>query len=277
LWYNYALYNVSISKYKEENLRTGLVKQLLEAGVHFGHQTKRWNPKMASFIFGHRNNIYILDLEKTADCIQDACKFLTDIASKGKSVLFVGTKRQAQDAIVEGAKRCDMFYASERWLGGMLTNFSTIAKRIKRMKDIRQQQQDGTFDVLPKKETICLTKELAKLEKNLLGIADMNKLPGAVFIIDPKRENTAVREANKLNIPIIALIDTDCDPETIDYPIPGNDDAIRSIKLITSIVTDSVLEGRKKFAEGEKLERLEKLEKEDEASKNKKKAKTPKE
>lgn len=244
----------------------GIVKQLLEAGVHFGHQTKKWNPKMATYIFGHRNNIYIIDLEKTAACIEEATKFLTDIAAKGEYVLFVGTKRQAQDIIVEEAKRCEMFYVKERWLGGALTNFSTIAKSIRRMKEIKQQQKDGTFSVLPKKEVALLTKELIKLEKNLAGIEDMNKLPGAVFVIDPKREVTATKEANKLKIPLIALIDTDCDPEKVDYPIPGNDDAIRSIKLVTSIVADSILEGRKNFADGEKLEKLEKAEKEDETS-----------
>ncbi len=249
-----------------KKLTTALIKQLLESGVHFGHQTKRWNPKMASFIFGHRNEIYIIDLEKTADCIQKACSFLTDLASRGENVLFVGTKRQALDIVVSEAKRCEMFYVNQRWLGGTLTNFSTIMKRIKRIKKIRQMQEDGTFKALPKKEVLGLTKELAKLEKNLSGIEDMNKLPAALFVIDPKREDTAVREANKLKIPTIALIDTDCDPEKIDYPIPGNDDAIRSIKLVASIIADSVLEGRKKFTESKKLERLEKLEKEDEAA-----------
>ena len=247
-------------------MTTALIKQLLEAGVHFGHQTKRWNPKMASFIFGHRNDIYIIDLEKTADCIQRSCKFLTDIASKGEYVLFVGTKRQAQDVIADEAKRCEMFYVNERWLGGTLTNFSTITKRINRMKKLKQQQQDGSFNVLPKKEVMGLTKELGKLEKNLSGIADMNKLPSAVFVVDPKRENTAVREADRLAIPIVALVDTDTDPDKIDYPIPGNDDAIRSIKLVTSIVAGSLLEGRKKFIDGEKLKKLEKAEKEDEAA-----------
>lgn len=251
-------------------MTTALIKQLLEAGVHFGHQTKRWNPKMASFIFGHRNDIYIIDLEKTADCIQASCKFLSDIASKGEYALFIGTKRQAKDVIAGEAKRCQMFYVNERWLGGALTNFSTIAKRINRMKKLKQQQQDGSFGVLPKKEVIGLTKELAKLEKNLSGIENMNKLPGAVFVVDPKRENTAVREADKLDIPIVALVDTDSDPDRIDYPIPGNDDAIRSIKLITSIIADSLLEGRKKFIEGKKLERLEKAEKEDEVTQPKK-------
>lgn len=251
-------------------MTTTLIKQLLEAGVHFGHQTRRWNPKMASFIFGHRNDIYIIDLEKTEKCIQEAVKFLVDISSRGGYVLFVGTKRQAQDVIASEAKRCEMFYVNTRWLGGTLTNFSTIAKRIARMKNLQKQQKDGIFDAITKKEVSVLNKELAKLEKNLLGIADMNKLPSAVFIIDAKRESTAVREAVKLKIPVIALIDTDSDPGTVDYPIPGNDDAIRSIKLITSIVADSVLEGRKKFTEGKKLERLEKAETEDEkASKNK--------
>jgi small subunit ribosomal protein S2 len=246
-------------------LTTALVKKLLEAGVHFGHQTKRWNPKMASFIFGHKNDIYIIDLEKTAQYIEKACKFLTELVAKGTYVLFIGTKRQAQDMIASEANRSEMFYVNKRWLGGTLTNFSTISKRIARMKELRQQQHNGTFDVLPKKEVITLTQELAKLEKNLQGIADMNKLPGAVFVVDPKREITAVREANKLGIPVVALIDTDANPEDIDYPIPGNDDAIRSIKLITSIVADSILEGRKKFVEGKKLERLEEAENQDDS------------
>lgn len=241
-------------------MTTVLIKQLLEAGVHFGHQTKRWNPKMASYIFGHRNDIYIIDLEKTAGCIQKACAFLTDITSRGRYVLFVGTKRQAQETVAAEAKRCEMFYVNQRWLGGALTNFSTITKRIERMKKLKKQQQDGTFDAVTKKEAAGFVKELAKLEKNLAGIENMNKLPSALFIIDPKRENTAMREANRLNIPVVALIDTDCDPDKIDYPIPGNDDAIRSIKLITAIIGDSILEGRKKFIEGEKLERLEKEE-----------------
>jgi len=245
-------------------LTTTLIKQLLEAGVHFGHQKKRWNPKMASFIFGHRNDIYIIDLEKTSVCIQNACKFLSEMASRGEYVLFVGTKRQAQDIIAQEAARCEMFFVNQRWLGGALTNFTTITKRINRMKQLKTQQTDGTFDVLPKKEVAGLTKEFLKLQKNLAGIENMNKLPAAVFVIDPKRELTAVREANKLNIPVIALIDTDCDPDRIDYPIPGNDDAIRSIKLTTSIIADCIIEGRKKFIEGKKLERLEKAEKEDE-------------
>ena len=244
-------------------MTTTLIKQLLEAGVHFGHQKKRWNPKMDPFIFGHRNNVYIIDLEKTADHLKKACIFLTDVASRGGSILFVGTKRQAKDIIKEEAQRCEMFYVSERWLGGALTNFATITKRIKRMKELEQAKEDGSINVLPKKEVIQLTKEMEKLQKNLSGIADMGKIPSAVFIIDPKRENTAVREADKLGIPIVALIDTDCDPDKIDYIIPGNDDAIRSIKLVASIVTDSILEGRKKFVDGEKLRKLETAEKED--------------
>ncbi|MFH0731761.1 MAG: 30S ribosomal protein S2 [Candidatus Omnitrophota bacterium] len=247
-------------------MTTTLIKQLLEAGVHFGHQAKRWNPKMAPFIFGHRNKIYIIDLEKTAQSLQKACKFVTELVAKGGCVLFVGTKRQAKDIIIEEAKRCEMFYVSERWLGGALTNFSTIAKRIARMKKLRQQKQDGSFEAITKKEAMMLSKELQKLEKNLGGIADMDKLPGAVFVIDPKRETTAVREADKLGIPIIALIDTDCDPDMIDYPIPGNDDAIRSIKLVTTLIADSAQEGKKKFVEGEKLKKLEKAEREDETA-----------
>ncbi|MDP8293194.1 MAG: 30S ribosomal protein S2 [Candidatus Orphnella occulta] len=226
------------------------MKQLLEAGVHFGHQTKRWNPKMAQFIFGQRNGIYIINLEKTAARLEEACDFLRDVASKGSSVLFVGTKKQAKDAVIEESQRCNMFSVTERWLGGLMTNFSTIRASVKRMKDLEKMKEDGSVDVLTKKERAGLDKEWAKLHKNLAGVAEMQKLPGVVVIVDPKKEDTAAKEATKLNIPIVALIDTNSDPDAIDYPIPGNDDAIRAIKLVLSTLADGVLEGRKQFAEG---------------------------
>ena len=229
---------------------TDLMKQLLEAGVHFGHQTKRWNPKMAQFIFGQRNGIYIINLEKTAARLEEACDFLRDVASKGSSVLFVGTKKQAKDAVIEESQRCNMFSVTERWLGGLMTNFSTIRASVKRMKELEKMKEDGSVDVLTKKERAGLDKEWAKLHKNLAGVAEMQKLPGVVVIVDPKKEDTAAKEATKLNIPIVALIDTNSDPDAIDYPIPGNDDAIRAIKLVLSTLTDGVLEGRKQFAEG---------------------------
>jgi len=231
-------------------LVTDLMKQLLEAGVHFGHQTKRWNPKMAQFIFGQRNGIYIINLEKTAARLEEACDFLRDVASKGSSVLFVGTKKQAKDAVIEESQRCNMFSVTERWLGGLMTNFSTIRASVKRMKDLEKMKEDGSVDVLTKKERAGLDKEWAKLHKNLAGVAEMQKLPGVVVIVDPKKEDTAAKEATKLNIPIVALIDTNSDPDAIDYPIPGNDDAIRAIKLVLSTLADGVLEGRKQFAEG---------------------------
>ncbi len=229
---------------------TDLMKQLLEAGVHFGHQTKRWNPKMAQFIFGQRNGIYIINLEKTAARLEEARDFLRDVASKGSSVLFVGTKKQAKDAVIEESQRCNMFSVTERWLGGLMTNFSTIRASVKRMKDLEKMKEDGSVDVLTKKERAGLDKEWAKLHKNLAGVAEMQKLPGVVVIVDPKKEDTAAKEATKLNIPIVALIDTNSDPDAIDYPIPGNDDAIRAIKLVLSTLADGVLEGRKQFAEG---------------------------
>jgi len=231
-------------------LVTDLMKQLLEAGVHFGHQTKRWNPKMAQFIFGQRNGIYIINLEKTAARLEEACDFLRDVASKGSSVLFVGTKKQAKDAVIEESQRCNMFSVTERWLGGLMTNFSTIRASVKRMKELEKMKEDGSVDVLTKKERAGLDKEWAKLHKNLAGVAEMQKLPGVVVIVDPKKEDTAAKEATKLNIPIVALIDTNSDPDAIDYPIPGNDDAIRAIKLVLSTLADGVLEGRKQFAEG---------------------------
>ncbi|NQT90663.1 MAG: 30S ribosomal protein S2 [Candidatus Omnitrophica bacterium] len=243
-----------------------IIKQLLEAGVHFGHQTKRWNPKMAPFIFGQRNGVYIIDLEKTAVRLDEACDFLRDAASKGESILFTGTKKQAKDVIISEAQRCDIFYVTERWLGGLLTNFATIKASLRRMKDLEQQKEDGSLAVFSKKEQASLEKELAKLQKNLSGVATMKKVPGAIFIIDPKKEVTAAKEAKRLGIPVVALIDTNSDPDNIDFPIPGNDDAIRAIKLITSILTDSILEGKKKFMEGKELERLEEAEQEHESS-----------
>ena len=218
------------------------MKQLLEAGVHFGHQTRRWNPKMAEYIFAERNGIYIIDLQKSVGMVDDAYKAVSDIAAEGGTVLFVGTKKQAQDAIKAEAERCGMYYVNERWLGGMLTNFKTIQSRIKRLKEIETMSEDGTFDVLPKKEVIELKKEWAKLEKNLGGIKDMKRLPDAIFIVDPKKERICVQEAHTLGIPLIGICDTNCDPEELDYVIPGNDDAIRAVKLIVSKMADAVIE-----------------------------------
>ena len=220
------------------------MKQLLDAGVHFGHQTRRWNPKMAKYIFTERNGIYIIDLQKTVKKVDEAYAFLRDVAAQGKSVLFVGTKKQAQEAIKEEALRANMFYVNERWLGGMMTNFRTIQQRISRLKELEQMEENGTFEVLPKKEVQTLKHEMEKLEKNLGGIKDMNKLPGALFIVDPRKERIAVAEARKLNIPIVAIVDTNCDPDEVDYVIPGNDDAIRAVKLLTGKMADAVLEGR---------------------------------
>ncbi len=228
---------------------TELIKQLLEAGVHFGHQTKRWNPKMKPFIFGEKSGIYIIDLEKTQKFLNDARVFLSETAAQGKSILFVGTKKQAQEVIEEEAKRCGAFFINHRWLGGLLTNFQTIKKSIKRYKEIDQMEKDGIFNSLTKKEIASLNKEREKLIKNLSGVIDMDRLPSAVFIIDSKKEETAVLEAKRLNIPVVALIDTNCDPELIDYPVPGNDDAIKSIKLITSFMAESVIDGKKRFEE----------------------------
>ena len=220
------------------------MKQLLEAGVHFGHQTRRWNPKMAPYIFTERNGIYIIDLQKTVRKIDEAYMFVRDIALEGKSVLFVGTKKQAQESIEAEAKRCGMFYVNNRWLGGTLTNFRTIRTRIDRLNAIDAMEKNGQFDVLPKKEVIKLCAEREKLEKNLGGIREMRKLPGAMFIVDPRKERIAVAEARALKIPIVAIVDTNCDPDEIDYVIPGNDDAIRAIKLISSIMANAVLEGK---------------------------------
>ena len=220
------------------------MKQLLEAGVHFGHQTRRWNPKMAPYIYTERNGIHIIDLQKTVGMVDDAYKAVADIVANGGTILFVGTKKQAQDAIKEEAERCGMFYVNERWLGGMLTNFKTIQSRIERLHKIETMSEDGTFDVLPKKEVIQLKKEWEKLEKNLGGIKEMKKLPGALFVIDTRKEHIAVTEARKLGIPIVATVDTNCDPDEVDYPIPANDDAIRAVRLITSKMADAVLEGK---------------------------------
>ncbi len=224
-----------------------LIKQLLEAGVHFGHQTKRWNPKMKKFIFGSRSGIYIIDLEKTEECINTARDFLMDITSKGDFVLFVGTKKQAQDVIKQEAIRSGMYYVTDRWPGGMLTNFATIKKSINRLKDIEKMRVDGTFEKLTKKEVAHLEKELAKLNKNFSGIVLMEHMPKAVFVVDTKKEATAVAEARRLGIPIIGLIDTNSNPDLVDYPIPGNDDATKSIRSVAAIIADTIIEGRNKF------------------------------
>ena len=218
------------------------MKQLLEAGVHFGHQTRRWNPKMAPYIYTDRNGIHIIDLQKSVGKVDEAYNAVKDIAAEGGSILFVGTKKQAQDSIKSEAERCGQFYVNERWLGGMLTNFKTIQSRIKKLKNIEKMKEDGTFDVLPKKEVILLEKELEKLTKNLGGIKDMKKLPDAIFVVDPKKEKICVQEAHSLNIPLIGIADTNCDPDELDYVIPGNDDAIRAVKLIVSKMADAVIE-----------------------------------
>lgn len=220
------------------------MKQLLEAGVHFGHQTRRWNPKMAPYIFTERNGIYIIDLQKTVKKVEECYNFLREVAGRGENILFVGTKKQAQEAMREEALRCNMFYVNERWLGGMLTNFKTIQTRINRLRKLEAMEADGTFDVLTKKEVLGLRHEMEKLNKYLGGIKDMKKLPGALFIVDPRKENIAVLEARKLNIPIVATVDTNCDPDVIDHVIPANDDAIRAVKLLTAKMADAVLEGR---------------------------------
>ena len=220
------------------------MKQLLEAGVHFGHQTRKWNPKMAPYIYTERNGIYIIDLQKTVGMVDDAYKAVSDVAANGGTVLFVGTKKQAQDAIAVEAERCGMYYVNERWLGGMLTNFKTIQSRIKRLKDIKAMEEDGTFEVLPKKEVIALRKELEKLQKNLGGIEEMKRLPDLIFVVDPKKEHICITEAHALGIPLVGICDTNCDPEDLDYVIPGNDDAIRAVKLIASKMADAVIEAK---------------------------------
>ena len=225
------------------------MKQLLEAGVHFGHQTRRWNPKMAPYIFTERNGIYIIDLQKTVRKLEEAYMFVRDLASNGETVLFVGTKKQAQDSIRDEATRAGVHFVNARWLGGMLTNFRTIRGRIGRLKQLKAMQEDGTFDLLPKKEVIKLNHEIEKLEKFLGGIKDMEKIPGALFIVDPRKEKIAVSEARKLGIPIVAIVDTNCDPDDVDYVIPGNDDAVRSIRLILDCIVKAINEGKGASAE----------------------------
>ena len=220
------------------------MKQLLEAGVHFGHQTRRWNPKMAQYIFTERNGIYIIDLQKTVKKAEEAYKAMKEIAETGKPVLFVGTKKQAQEAIKEEAERCGMFYVNERWLGGMLTNHKTIQTRINKLRELERMENEGVFEVLPKKEVIKLRAEKEKLEKYLNGMKDMPELPGAMFVVDPRKENIAIQEAHRLGIPVIGIVDTNCDPEELDYAIPGNDDAIRAVKLITGAMANAIIEAR---------------------------------
>ncbi len=220
------------------------MKQLLEAGVHFGHQTRRWNPKMAEYIFTERNGIYIIDLQKTVKKVDEAYNFIKEVAESNKTILFVGTKKQAQESIEQEAKRSGMYYVNQRWLGGMLTNFKTIRKRIDRLKELVKMEEQGLFEVLPKKEVIKLKNEQEKLEKFLGGIKDMNDVPGALFVVDPRKERIAVKEAQILGIPVVGIVDTNCDPEELDYVIPGNDDAIRAVKLITGKIADAIIEGR---------------------------------
>ena len=229
------------------------MKQLLEAGVHFGHQTRRWNPKMAPYIFTERNGIYIIDLQKTVKKIEEAYDFMREVGASGKPVLFVGTKKQAQAAIVDEANRCGQFYVNQRWLGGMLTNYKTISKRIQRLRDIQAMETDGTFDKLSKKEVAKLRLELEKLEKFLGGMKDMKGMPGAIFVVDPKKEKIAIKEARILGIPVVGIVDTNCDPDDVDYIIPANDDAIRAVKLIAGKMADAVIEGKQgeSFDEGE--------------------------
>ncbi len=230
------------------------MKQLLEAGVHFGHQTRRWNPKMAEYIFTERNGIYIIDLQKTAKKIEEAYAFIRDVALDGKDILFVGTKKQAQEAITEEAKRIGMYYVNNRWLGGMLTNFKTIRKSIDRLYQLQKMEEDGTFELLPKKEVMKLRKEMEKLEKNFGGIKEMKNMPGAMFVVDPRKEKIAIAEAKRLNIPVVAIVDTNCDPEEVDYVIPGNDDAIRAVKLIVECIANAVLEAKQGESMAEAVE-----------------------
>jgi len=238
--------NMEDLKNKEETKMANVIsmKQLLEAGVHFGHQTRRWNPKMAEYIFTERNGIYIIDLQKTVKKVEEAYYFVRDIAADGGEVLFVGTKKQAQDSIKEEAERVGMYYVNARWLGGMLTNFQTIQKRIERLAQINAMEEDGTFDVLPKKEVIKLKAQRDKLEKYLGGIKDMKKIPQCMFVVDPRKEKIAIAEAKKLGIPVVAIVDTNCDPDEVDFVIPGNDDAIRAVKLIASTISNAIIEGR---------------------------------
>lgn len=243
---------------EEKNMAVISMKQLLEAGVHFGHQTRRWNPKMSRYIFTERNGIYIIDLQKTVKKVDESYKYVRNLAADGGKILFVGTKKQAQESVQEEANRCGMYFVNQRWLGGTLTNFQTIRKRIARLKDLEKMQEDGTFDVLPKKEVTVLQKEMERLEKFLGGIKEMKALPDAVFIIDPRKERIAVAEARKLNIPIISIVDTNCDPDEVDYVIPGNDDAIRAVRLLTSKMADAVVEAsqgeEEKVADEEQIE-----------------------
>ena len=234
------------------------MKQLLEAGVHFGHQTRRWDPRMAEYIFQARNGIHIIDLQKTSRKIDDAYRFMRSQAEEGKTFLFVGTKKQAQECVKDAALKSGMYYVDQRWLGGMLTNFGTIRKRIDRLNQLEKMQEDGTFDVLPKKEVILLKKEMEKLEKDLGGIKDMKEIPGVMFVVDPKKERIAILEARKLGIPVVGLIDTNCNPQDVDYVIPGNDDAIRAVKLITDVMANAIIEGR----QGESFEQAPEIEEE---------------
>ena len=240
------------------------MKQLLEAGVHFGHQTRRWNPKMAPYIFTERNGIYIIDLQKTVRKLEEAYMFVRDLSANGQTVLFVGTKKQAQDSVREEAERAGAYYVNARWLGGMLTNFRTIRSRVARLNQLKTMAQDGTFDLMPKKEVVKLNHEIEKLEKFLGGIQKMNKLPGALFIVDPRKEKIAVSEAKKLGIPVVAIVDTNCDPDDVDYVIPGNDDAIRAVKLIAATMADAIIEGRQ--GETQAAETAEETEKVEEAA-----------
>ena len=235
------------------------MKQLLEAGVHFGHQMRRWDPRMKPYIFTDRNNIYIIDLQQTVKLVEVAYSFIREISSNGGNVLFVGTKKQAQDSIKNESERCGMYYINYRWLGGTLTNFDTIRKRVKRLHELEEMENNKMFEVLPKKEVISLKREKEKLEKVLTGIKDMEKLPSAIFIVDPKKEKIAVAEAIKLSIPIVAIVDTNCNPEEIDYVIPGNDDAIRAVKLLSSVIADAVIEGKKSTIEKEAEKEIEKV------------------
>ena len=239
------------------------MKQLLEAGVHFGHQTRRWDPRMAEYIFQARNGIHIIDLQKTSKKLDEAYKFVKEQAEEGKTVLFVGTKKQAQECVKEAAQKCNMYYVDQRWLGGMLTNFKTINARIQRLRDLEAMQTDGTFDMLPKKEVIGLKAEMEKLEKNLGGIKDMKEMPGVMFVVDPKKERIAILEAKKLGIPVVGLVDTNCNPNDVDYVIPGNDDAIRAVKLIADCMANAVIEGRQgEDAEVEVVEEKQEVEEE---------------
>ena len=240
------------------------MKQLLEAGVHFGHQTRRWNPKMAPYIFTERNGIYIIDLQKTVRKLEEAYMFVRELSANGQTVLFVGTKKQAQDSVREEAERAGAYYVNARWLGGMLTNFRTIRSRVARLNQLKAMAQDGTFDLMPKKEVVKLNHEIEKLEKFLGGIQNMNKLPGALFIVDPRKEKIAVSEAKKLGIPVVAIVDTNCDPDDVDYVIPGNDDAIRAVKLIAATMADAIIEGRQ--GETQAAETAEETEKVEEAA-----------